>query len=93
MDNMPPAFPRMGGGDPNKDWGGDPVDGKKKSGHAAAQRRYESTHTARMTLQVSKADMDMLDRLAAYTGQSRTAYIMQAVRERAERDDAPAGRV
>ena len=67
-------------------------DTTKKSGNAAAVRRYQAAHTARMTLQLSKADMAMLDQLAAYAGQSRTAYIMQAVRERAERDDAPAGR-
>lgn len=69
------------------------MDDTKKSGHTAAQRRYEASHKARMTLQLSKSDMAMLDQLAAYAGQSRTAYIMQAVRERAERDDAPVGRL
>ena len=69
------------------------MDETKKSGHTAAQRRYEAAHKTRMTLQLSKTDMAMLDQLAAYAGQSRTAYIMQAVRERAERDDAPVGRL
>lgn len=69
------------------------MDEKQKNRHTADVERYHDAHTMRMTLRVTKADMAMLDQLAAYAGQSRTAYIMQAVRERAERDDAPAGRL
>ena len=52
--------------------------------------RYRNTHCKQMTLSISISDMDMLERAAAYAGQSRTAYILQAVRERIERDDIPA---
>lgn len=69
------------------------MDEIKRKRHVEDSQRYNDAHTSRMSLRISKADMDMLDQLAAYAGQSRTAYIMQAVRERAERDDAPAGRL
>lgn len=69
------------------------MDESKRKRHVEDSARYNEAHTARMSLRVSKSDMAMLDQLAAYAGQSRTAYIMQAVRERAERDDAPAGRL
>lgn len=69
------------------------MDNAKKNSHTAAAKRYNATHMSRMELCISKADMAMLEQLAAYAGQSRTAYIMQAVRERAERDDAPVGRL
>lgn len=63
-------------------------DTSKKS----AQDRYHDK-LARMTLRISKDDMRTLDDAATLAGQSRTAYIMQAIRERMERDDAPAGRL
>lgn len=69
------------------------MDESKRKRHVEDSQRYNDAHTMRMTLRVSKADMTMLDQLAAFAGQSRTAYIMQAVRERAERDDAPVGRL
>lgn len=62
-------------------------DSKKKS----AQDRYHDK-LSHMTLRISKDDMRQLDDAAALAGQSRTAYILQAIRERMERDDAPAGR-
>lgn len=68
------------------------MDDAKKSGHAAAQERYRAK-MARMELRMQHDDMRALDDAAALAGQSRTEYILQALRERMERDDAPVGRL
>ena len=63
---------------------------EKRAARTNAARKYHEREYKRMTLTIRNNDMDMLDRAAACAGQSRTTYILQAVRERIKKDDAPA---
>lgn len=66
------------------------MDDKKRAAHIAAARRYNARNYKQLNIAIRPDDYDAIDRAAVYAGQSRTAYILQAVRERIARDDAPA---
>lgn len=53
--------------------------------HKRAQLKYRKTKRARMELEMSPEEMEMINRLAEKTGESRTALIKRLVKEEAER--------
>lgn len=62
------------------------ADDAARARHMGQIREWNDTYTTRMTLRLHRGDAAAIDAAARAAGQSRTAYILDAVRDRMAAD-------